>query len=360
MRLCLQAIDQSGRHEIGIVVTAQHLSDRHGRTMDDITASGLPIVARIPTKVDGGSGAEMAVALADALRGMTAFWQQDRPDLVLLLGDRGEMVAAALAAVHLGIHVAHIHGGERSGTLDESFRHVVSKLAHIHFPATEDAAQRLRRMGEADGSVFVIGAPGLVGVAGRKAPDRTETLERFGLRSDRPTALVVFHPVVQEAASAAEQCATLIGAIRGSDLQMVLFRPNSDAGGRSIDAVIDGVAGVEGVSVVTHLARDAYLDVLQSCDLMIGNSSSGIIESASFGVPCVNVGSRQNGRLRNGNTVDCDIFTEPAIKAAISRALGLGRSFENLYGDGKTHVRLLAHLDSLDLRPELLNKLNAF
>lgn len=359
MRRCLQTIRNCARHDIGIVATSQHLSERHGQTVNDIIASGLPIVARIGVKVDGGTGAEMALALSDALRGMTDFWQQNRPDLVLLLGDRGEMVAGALAAVHLGIHVAHIHGGERSGTLDESFRHVISKLAHIHLPATEDAAARLRRMGERDESIFVIGAPGLVGVAGRAARDRVATARSVGLDANRPIALVVFHPVVQEAALAAVQFATLVAAIRSKGFQMVLFRPNSDAGGRRIDSVIDGLEGQSDIRVVTHLERDAYLDILQNADLMIGNSSSGIIESASFAVPCVNVGSRQNGRLRNANTIDCDTFTVPALSEAITRSQSLERRGENLYGAGDTDRRLLDLIDRLDLHPDLLNKLNA-
>ncbi len=360
VRRSLQTVRQSGRHDIGVVVTGQHLSQRHGKTVQDIVDSDLPVVARIEARVDGGSGAEMAFALADMLRGFTALWQNDRPDLVLLLGDRGEMVAAALAAVHLGLHVAHIHGGERSGTLDESFRHVISKLAHIHFPATEDAAERLRRMGEAAETVFVIGAPGLVGVADRPRADRVQVAQRFGLSPDRPIALVVFHPVVQEAAIAASQFEAVMESVQGLGLQAVLFRPNSDAGGRSIDAVIDGLEGQEGLVIVTHLARDDYLDVLQICDVMVGNSSSGIIESASFQVPCVNIGSRQNGRFRNANTLDCPEISSASIRATLSRALAMPRRFVNLYGDGQTDRRLLEHLDAMDLTPEMLNKINSF
>ncbi|MDX1785265.1 MAG: UDP-N-acetylglucosamine 2-epimerase, partial [Roseovarius sp.] len=222
MARCLTHLHAAPGHSVGIVATGQHMVEKYGNTLQDIHAVGLPIVAEIPVRLSGQSGVEMGQALADELTGFLKVWQKQRPDLVLLLGDRGEMVAGALAAVHLGIHVAHLHGGERTGTLDESFRHAITKLSHIHFPATEGAAERIRRMGEAPETVHVIGAPGLVGVAGRPQPDAKALRASLGLDSAAPLALCIFHPVVQEAAQAAEQMRLLVEATQAAGYAMAV------------------------------------------------------------------------------------------------------------------------------------------
>jgi len=356
MARCLTHLHAAPGHSVGIVATGQHMVEKYGNTLQDIHAVGLPIVAEIPVRLSGQSGVEMGQALADELTGFLKVWQKQRPDLVLLLGDRGEMVAGALAAVHLGIHVAHLHGGERTGTLDESFRHAITKLSHIHFPATEDAAERIRRMGEAPETVHVIGAPGLVGVAGRPQPDAKALRASLGLDSAVPLALCIFHPVVQEAAQAAEQMRLLVEATQAAGYAMAVLRPNSDAGGDAIDAFLDTVPTGPAFRVLTHLERDTYLDLLGACDLMIGNSSSGIIESASFAVPCVNIGTRQNDRQRNANTFDCPQITHDAIARTIQAAKLWPRTRENVYGDGRTDIRLLATLNTLTLSPDNLAK----
>lgn len=360
MERCLRAIADSGRHRLELVVTGQHLSAKYGASLRDIEASGLPVAARLPVRLEGQSGAEMGLALAEELAGMIGVWSTDRPDLVLLLGDRGEMLAGALAAVHLGLHVAHIHGGERSGTLDESFRHCISKLAHIHLPATAESGDRLRQMGESPDVIHVIGAPGLVGLTDGVSGDRDWLKARFGFQEGRPVALVVFHPVVQEAASAAAQIGAVLSALDSLGCRIVAFRPNSDGGGAEIDAVLDRYDGKEGFVLLSHLPRDEYLRTLASCDVMVGNSSSGIIESASFGVPCVNIGARQNDRQRNTNTVDCPEPETGQIRRAVERALGMTGPFPNVYGDGLTDRHLLSVLDYLVRRPEMLSKRNAY
>jgi UDP-hydrolysing UDP-N-acetyl-D-glucosamine 2-epimerase len=360
MQRCLQAIDASSDFELGLVVTGQHLSPHYGDTAAEIRSSGLNIACELPVDLQGTDGAEMARALARELSGFTDFWESTRPDLVLLLGDRGEMVAAALAAVHLGIFVAHIHGGERSGTLDESFRHVITKLAHYHFPATEDAAERLRRMGEDPDTITVIGAPGLVGITEGIEPDPKWLAEHFNLSLNKPIALVLFHPVVQEASIAGEQIQILIETLLAEEYDAVIFRPNSDAGGQAIDRYLDQVSLDPRLCVVSNLDRDEYLKIMSSAKLMIGNSSSGIIESASLGIPCVNLGTRQDERLRNENTVDCREVTADAIRVAIKAARALPHPFNNRYGDGKTDLRLAKVLSGLDLTPERLKKRNAY
>lgn len=360
MARCLIHLNAASEHSVGVIATGQHTVERYGNTLADIRATGLPLVSEIPVRLSGKSGVEMGHALADELIGFLTLWQKTRPDLVLLLGDRGEMLAGALAAVHLGIHVAHLHGGERSGTLDESFRHAITKLSHIHFPATKDAAHRIRRMGERPESIHVVGAPGLVGVAGRPRADAVAMRNRLGLDLSAPLALCIFHPVVQEAGQAAAQMQVLVETVRATGYAMAVLRPNSDAGGAAIDAYLNGIPNGPTFRVLAHLERDTYLDLLGVSDLMIGNSSSGIIESASFALPCINIGTRQNDRQRNNNTVDCPILTQEALNEAINNAQNWHRVTDNVYGDGTADTRLLDCLNTLDLTPELLAKRMAF
>lgn len=361
MRRCLNALRTSGGHEVELVVTGQHLCPQYGDTAADIRVSCLPIIREIRASLGGKDGAEMGLAMADELRGMIRLWQEERPDLVLLLGDRGEMLAGALAAVHLGIHVAHIHGGELSGTLDESFRHAISKLAHLHFPATQGAARRLARMGERPENIHVIGAPGLVGF--QAEPDRSWLAARFGFSADQAIALSMFHPVVQEAATAGEQVRAVIHAAAAQGLAQIVLRPNSDAGGAAIDEALDqlqlGPLG-RNIRILTHLERSEFARLLASVDLMIGNSSCGIIETASFGLPCVNIGSRQNGRERNANVIDVAQTNQPAIEEAIVRARQLRCNCANIYGEGNAHRKLVEALAGITLTPQMLSKHNGY
>lgn len=360
MRACLEAIQRQAHHDLGIIVTGQHMLVRYGNTLQDIRDSGLKVRAEIPVHLSGADGAEMGRALAAELVGFIQAWQVSAPDLVIVLGDRGEMLAATLAAIHLGIFVAHIHGGELSGTIDESFRHSISKLAHFHLVSSEDAAQRLRKMGEMPGAIYVIGAPGLVGIADGVQRDRQWFFRRFGFSPEQRTALVLFHPVVQEAASAGVQVRALVSTLADLGLCQVLLRPNSDAGGQAIDAYLDTVAGSSTIRVERHLDRASYLKALASCDVLVGNSSSGIIESASFGIPCINIGTRQQGRLRNRNTFDVPDSSKGALEMAVRQAQAFTGPFDNLYGSGDADRRLLAVLDQLCLDKVILAKRNAY
>ncbi|MGC6517257.1 MAG: UDP-N-acetylglucosamine 2-epimerase [Candidatus Puniceispirillaceae bacterium] len=361
MERCLLHVHKAPRHDVGVIATGQHMVAQYGNTRDQIIESGLPLIGEIPVQLSGESGSEMCFALADELKGFVSVWTKTRPDLVLLLGDRGEMVAAALAAVHLGIHVAHIHGGERTGTLDESFRHVITKLSHFHFPATQDAYDRLVKMGELEDHIHIIGAPGLVGIAGRDTGNSASLLKDIGLdHHGDALALCVFHPVVQEADKAAEQMQLVVEATQKMGYALVILHPNSDAGGAGISAYLNGLAQNNRLRILTHLDRDRYLDLLNMSDLLIGNSSSGIIESASFAVPCVNIGARQKGRLRNANTFDCPHISSDKITDAIKAARSWTRSSHNIYGDGRADRKLLECLDEMILDPDLLTKKMAF
>lgn len=349
--------------DLRLLVTGMHLDPACGETVREIEASGLPIAARVPVALAERTPGAMAVAIAHALQGFTHALESDPADLLLVLGDRGEMLAGALAALHLGIPVAHLHGGERSGTVDEPVRHAITKLSHLHLVATQESRDRVVRMGEDPGQVHVVGAPGLDDIAGRAPPGRELLLQRLGLPPGSRYALVLFHPVVQEARQAGDQVRALLAAVRGEvlgqGLHAVWLAPNADAGSAGIDQELQRSAW-PGLHRVTHLPRDEYLDALHGAEVLAGNSSSGIIEAASFGTPVVNVGSRQRLRQRNANTVDCEA-DEAAIAGALRRQLAHGRyPCANVYGDGRAGERIARLLAGVPLPRRLLDKANAY
>ena len=360
MQATLKAIDAHPALALSIVVTGMHLAPRYGNTVDDIVRSGLPITARCAVEMEPATGATMARNIGHMLVAFVTALEQIEPDLVLLLGDRGEMLAAALAAIHLNIPVAHVHGGERSGTVDEPVRHAISKLSHFHLAATADAAQRLVRMGEDPAQVHVTGAPGLDGLTELALNSRAALCAAAGLQPEQPLALMVFHPVLQEATEARAQTSNIVAALRESGIQIVALMPNADAGSAEVRAVLAGHVGIEGIHVASHFPRTHFVSWMACADLMIGNSSAGIIEAASFGLPVINIGNRQGLRERNANVRDCR--AEPALlRAAIGEALQLPRSVaKNVYGDGRSAGRIAELLATLPLEPAILMKSNAY
>lgn len=360
MRKTLTAIARHPELELSVLVTGMHLDPRFGDTWREVEQLGLKIDARIPVGLDDHPG-QMAHAIAQVIDGCTAALEKDRPDLLLLLGDRGEMLAGAIAALHLNIPIAHIHGGERSGTVDEPVRHAISKMAHVHLVATEASAGRLRRMGESPASIHVVGAPGLDGLSCLASFSREDLCRDVGfIDAERPTALMVFHPVVQSAEKGAAETIAVLRALNELKIQTLALRPNSDFGTTEIDRVLQEYSDGSSLKVLPHLHRGKFVSWMANVDLMIGNSSSGVIEAASFGTPVVNVGTRQNMRERNHNVID--VAPESgAIRVAIESALRIGRyPVENLYGAGEASHRITKILSTIDLSDEILMKINEY
>lgn len=360
MRSTLQTIRDHAELDLSVIATGMHLSSIYGNTVEEIAAAGLRIAARAPVPLDPATGATMVRNIGLMLGAFTDALESERPDVVLLLGDRGEMLAGALAGIHLNIPVAHIHGGERSGTVDEPVRHAISKLSHLHFTATAEARERLIRMGEDPARIHVTGAPGLDGLTDADLPDRAEVARLHGLDPARPFALMVYHPVLQEAATAADDARALLAALTGAGLQVLALMPNADAGSDGVRAALSEAKGAAGVTVRTHLARPAFVAAMARADLMAGNSSAGIIEAASFGTPVLNVGPRQNLRERNANVVD--VPAEPqAMAAGLARLLAHGRfPLQNVYGDGRAGERITRLLATAPLDAALLMKVNGY
>lgn len=359
MQATLQAIDANTGLDLQVVVTGMHLSERFGMTVREIEAAGLKVAARVPVNIEESTGAAMALNLALTLSGCVEAFQSLKPDLVMLLGDRGEMLAGALAAIHLGIPIVHIHGGERSGTVDEPVRHAISKLSHFHFVATEDARDRLIRMGEREDCIVVTGAPGLVGLTDLANLDRDTLCRKAGFDTDGKVALFVYHPVLQEADTAGKEASALLDTALAQGFQVMALMPNSDAGSQQVRHALNERSGHPRLRLATHLNRSEYVSWMANCDIMLGNSSSGIIEAASFGTPVLNVGTRQNLRYRNRNIFDLVDLSQ--LDNAIQNLYSQGRHKPtNVYGDGKSAEKIVELLNNCDLSPDILNKVNSY
>jgi GDP/UDP-N,N'-diacetylbacillosamine 2-epimerase (hydrolysing) len=359
MQSTLRQIAAAPGLELSLVVTGQHLSAEHGHTVDEVRASGLRIAAELPIDMQTRTGASMALGIADCLRGLTQFLERQSPDLLLLLGDRGEMLAGSIAALHVGIPCVHVHGGERSGTVDEPVRHAISKLSTWHLVATEDARDRLLRMGEEPARIHVVGAPGLDGLQQLATADRAQALGELGLPAGAQFLLALFHPVVQQAQAAAAQTQALQQALVCVGLPVLWLDPNADAGSRAILEAASQDALPAGSRRVTHLARPGFVTAMRHCEVLVGNSSAGIIEAASFGTPVVNVGDRQRLRLHGPNVADVPADAT-AIERAIRERLAQGRwPCENRWGDGRSGERITALLASLPLDGGRLEKTNS-
>jgi len=360
MKNVLVEIDRCSKLSLDIIVTGMHLLSDYGYTCQDIENSGLKITSRIPVKLSGKSGDEMSVAIGEQIIGFTHALKNICPDLIMLLGDRGEMLAGAISALHLNIPIVHIHGGELSGTVDEPVRHAISKLSHFHFTATDRARERLIKMGEDNSRIFVTGAPGLDEIVSANLRSPLEMCREYNLDPVRPFSLVLFHPVVQYAADAGKQFNSVFKALIQSGGQYLIIRPNADAGGSAINSVIDEFKLSIDMHIVTHLSRIDFLSLLQASEMLIGNSSSGIIEAASLGTRVVNIGDRQRSRERNSNVIDVQVDVEDILRGITrSRELGMFNG-NNIYGDGKSAERIVKLLVEIPLNRSVLDKINAY
>lgn len=357
----LKAMESHGDLQTSLIVIGMHLSPEFGYTVEEIEKDGFKIGAKIAALHSEDTKASMANSLGECLSKIVEALEKTRPDILLVLGDRSEMLVGAVAATYLGIPIAHIHGGEVSGNVDEPVRHAITKLAHIHFPATKESAKRIIKMGEEPWRVHVVGAPGLDSILNETIPDRKETAAKYGLSLSKPVLLVLQHSVVAEAEDAANQIRETLEAVKELKQQTVIIYPNADAGGRRMIKIIRQHEENPFVKAFKSVPHEDYLGLMKLASVMIGNSSSGIIEAPSFGLPVVNIGTRQMGRQRAGNVVDVG-YDRKDIIGALKKAL-YDKDFiervkhcKNPYGDGKAGKRIARFLAEATLGSKLLEK----
>lgn len=335
--------------DLQVAVTGMHLVPAFGETWREIVADGFAIDARIDCLQAADTAAATARAIALATLGFTDAYDRLRPDLVIVLGDRFEIFAAAQAALCLHLPVAHIHGGELTeGALDDALRHAITKFAHLHFVACETYRQRVIQLGEAPERVWNVGAPALDTLRTQTLPAPAEVLTSLDLPPERPYLLVTYHPETLSDQPVSAQIDSLLDALLPlTGHSIILTGVNADAGHSVIAGQLNAFAAAhpERVRLVASLGQRRYLGAMRGCAAVIGNSSSGIIEAPAAGVPTVNIGQRQGGRLRAPSIIDAPAEAG-AIRQAIDQALSapfqaLAAQRVSPFGDGTAHDRIL-------------------
>lgn len=358
----LRAIEADSKLKLHLIVTGGHLSPLFGWTVNEITRQGFEIGDRVNMLMSADTPEAIAMSMGQGTIGMAQVYARVKPDLLLVLGDRFEMHAAALAAVPFRIPVAHIHGGEVThGAIDDVLRHAITKYSHLHFASTEEHARRIVQLGEEPWRVTVSGAPSLDNLKTLELMDLPELEAAVGMKLDRPPVLVTFHPVTLQYEHAEAQVERFLAALRAFDVPLVITKSNADTNGQTIIRMMEAfVRERPAAQLLDNLGTRGYFSLMARAAAMIGNSSSGIIEAASFGLPVVNVGLRQSGRPRSGNVIDVDCETEQIVRA-IRRATeppfrAALRGMSNIYGDGSAAKIIVDRLASTPLDERLTLK----
>lgn len=357
----LRAIKTRSDLQLRLYVSGAHLSPTFGLTVNSIEAEGFEIHERIEMLLSD-TPEDVAKSMGLGTIGFAQAFARHRPDLLVALGDRFEMHSAVVAAVPLRIPVAHIHGGELSeGAIDDALRHSITKLSHLHFVSTADYARRVIQLGEEPWRVTVSGAPALDNLKTLELLSASELEKQFGLDLSKPFLLATYHPLTIEADQTEVQIRNLLSALDNVGMPVVFTYPGADAKSHFIIETIEQYAREHSsAQLAVSLGTRGYFSMMKLAAGMVGNSSSGIIEAASFRLPVVNIGARQGGRLRAENVIDVG-SSASEILAGIKRAIdpnfraGLA-NLQNPYGDGNAAERIVDRLATVEINQRLLTK----
>ncbi len=346
--------------ETNLVVTGAHLMESQGYTCREIEQDGMEISARIPIHAEGNTSYDITRTQACALLEFGRYFQEEKPDLLVVLGDRTEILAFCTAATNEQIPIAHIHGGELTqGAVDDNIRHAVTKMSYLHFASTEEYRRRIIQMGEEPQRVFNVGALGVENILKEKLLSREELAEQAGFPADQEYAVVTFHPVTLEPGEGESQVKELFWAMESrTDIFYLITKANADAGGEAINRFMEGeITKHSNMKLVASLGMKRYLSAVKYARFVLGNSSSGIIEVPAFGIPTVNIGDRQKGRIMAESIINCEPDCK-AIQKAMAQAMEMKTGiYDNPYGDGTTSEQIARIIkDFLENEPINLKK----
>ena len=357
----MKAIQSDGKLELVTLITGMHLLSDFGNTYQ-IVENDFSKTVKIPMTLDGDDLKDMADYLSSGIRNFADYLSKNKPDIIVVLGDRSEALAAALAAMYLNIPIAHINGGDVSGgNIDESIRHAITKIAHIHFAHTRENADRLEKMGENKKRIFVTGALTLDTILNIDLQTKEDIFKKYNLDPNKTTFLVVQHPITTLKDKGYSQMKELFSVLNELKEQTVMLYPNCDSGGRDLIRLIEKHESNDYLRVFKNLPHEDYLSLMKSSNVMIGNSSSGIIEAPSFKIPVINIGGRQQRRSRTENIIDVEP-NKNKILEAIDFALGNKdflkkvKTCKNKFGDGKTAQKIVKILKELKIDDKLIQK----
>ena len=362
LRPVVQKIEDDPSLKLHLVAAAAHLLEDHGSTLELIASDGFDVHDQVEMLMAADSPNAVAKSMGLGTIGFADIYRRIRPDIVLLLGDRFEMHAAAVAAIPFKIPLAHIHGGEVSyGAIDDSFRHAITKYSHLHFASTQSHANRIMQLGEEPWRITVSGAPGLDNLQRVDLLERRQLEENLSIDLTKRPLVVCFHPVTLQQEKPAQQTSQIIDSLQEFDRPIVWSRPNADPGNLAIVRLVeDFCRNRPQATMVQNLGTQTYFSLMNEAAAMVGNSSSGIVEAASFSLPVVNIGMRQGGRQRSGNVIDVECRSD-AISAGISKAISddfrqKAAAVKNIYGEGKAGQKIVERLRNTPIDEKLLIK----
>lgn len=341
LRPVIKGMIKNNAFDVHVAVTGMHLSPEFGLTYKEIEADGIPIDKKIEILLSADTPSAVSKSMALAIAGFADYFSDRTFDMLLLLGDRYETLAVAIAAMNAGIPIAHMHGGEiTEGAVDDAVRHAITKLSYLHFTSTEEYRRRVIQLGEDPARVFNVGATGVENILNVEKMPKDKLASDLDFDLSKPYAVVTFHPVTLENATAEQQVGELLKAIESfPDLNYIVTKANADKDGRVINACFENYAAEhDNVKVFSSLGMKRYLSALNYAAMVIGNSSSGIIEAPSFHIPTVNIGDRQRGRTRADSVIDCKAEFKDIVRAInIARSSEMQNNLKNIknpYGGG--------------------------
>lgn len=340
----LRAIKKTPGLKLRLYATGMHLMKQFGSTVNGVRRQ-FPDAIRLPSTIQSDTPAGLAAFFADLSRLLTIEFQKRRPDYVVVLGDRAEMLAVASVCLYLGIPTGHIHGGEKSGTADDIARQAITKLSDQHFAATKLSASRIRQMGEEAWRIHTVGAPGLDIIRQYQLSSGRQLRRKLGLPIREPILLVSLHPISDQWQRAPQQMREVLTAVKSWPSTVVVLYPNADAGGKKMIAEIEKYRRRLRFHIFPNLDYATFLALQRETSVWVGNSSAGMIESSTWPTPVVNVGTRQAGRERGRNVIDA-AYKHRDIERAIHRALNdrawrrIMQRSKNPWGDGRTGKRI--------------------
>ena len=361
LRPILYELIKSKKLNLHLVVTGMHLSQKHGLTINEIKKDGFKIHSTINILPKDDTLFSMSIALGEEIVKFSKVFNRVKPDLNMILGDRVEMLASAIAASQMNIPNVHIHGGDKSGGIDEYNRHAITKLSNIHFAATKKSKDRIIKMGENPKHVFFTGSPGVDEIAQNKITDKKTLEKKYKIKFKGDESLLLQHPVTTQTELSERQILHTLMAIAKIKKMTFAIAPNSDSGNKIFFKHLDSFAQkYDFIRVYSSLPRSDYLGMLKNCGVLVGNSSSGIIESTYFQTPVINIGIRQEGRERGKNILDIKDDSVKSIHNAIIKALRTKKSSHKItdyiYGKGIAAKKIVRILEKINLNKDLIQK----
>jgi len=348
LRPVLDALRKSHKLSPLLLITGMHTLRKYGSTQDEVKSLGYKISQFVPITEHG----DMLTWLSKEINGINKFCRNIKVDCILVLGDRDEMLAGAIVGTHLGIKIAHIHGGEITGksVVDSKNRDAITQFATFHFAANKKSAERIFQMKQSEENIFEVGAPGVDLIKSIKNKSRDEVAKKFSLNLDKKWILAIMHPApLSKKLTFREQIKPVCDALVKRDCEIIWVYPNSDTGSDVFIKEIVNFSKRKRVKLFKNLLREDFINLLATADVFIGNSSSGIIESSYLRLPVVNIGDRQKGRERSTNVIDCD-YNKQQIEGAIEKALSDEfkkncQKVKQIYGKGFAGLKIVAILE---------------